>query len=173
MAQDLGKNGQNLLSFNYIPTKKNTSNPKSVKFAKPYTRQGNNVFHIFKLLREVRTLLNMYNSVLLSDGKTPYKRRFGQPPEGPVIPFGSLVEYYPITAKDQSRIHQFEKKVLLGLFLGYALYAGAKIALICLLQQLISMDLLDFRNFFPKLIEVEDDTFDGVDVLDLDFWGSN
>ena len=35
----------------------------------------------------------------------------------------SLVEYHPITAKDQSRIHQFGKKVLPGLFLGYALYA--------------------------------------------------
>ena len=61
---------------------------------------------------------------LLSDGKTPYERRFGKPFKGPIIPFGSLVEYHPITAKDQSRIHQFWKKVLLGLFLGYALYAG-------------------------------------------------
>ena len=61
---------------------------------------------------------------LLSDGKTPYERRFGQPFKGPLIPFGSLVEYYPITAKDQTRIHQFGKKVLPGLFLGYALYAG-------------------------------------------------
>ena len=43
---------------------------------------------------------------LLSDGKTPYERRFGQPFKGPIIPFGSLVEYHPITAKDQSRIHQ-------------------------------------------------------------------
>ena len=57
---------------------------------------------------------------LLSDGKTPYERRFGQPFKGPIIPFGSLVEYYPITAKDQSRIHQFGKKLLPGLFLGYA-----------------------------------------------------
>ena len=57
-------------------------------------------------------------------GKTPYERRFGQPFQGPIIPFGSLVEYHPITAKDQSRIHQFGKKVLPGLFLGYALYAG-------------------------------------------------
>ena len=32
---------------------------------------------------------------LLSDGKTPYDRRFGQPFKGPIIPFGSLVEYYP------------------------------------------------------------------------------
>ena len=61
---------------------------------------------------------------LLSDGKTPYERCFGQPCKGPIIPFGSLVEYFPISAKDQSRIHQFGKKVLPGLFLGYALYAG-------------------------------------------------
>ena len=46
--------------------------------------------------------------------ETPYERRFGQPFKGPIIPFGSLVEYHPITAKDQSRIHQFEKKVLPG-----------------------------------------------------------
>ena len=61
---------------------------------------------------------------LLSDGKTHYERRFGQPFKGPIIPFGSLVEYHPITAKDQSRIHQFGKKVLPGLFLRNALYAG-------------------------------------------------
>ena len=50
---------------------------------------------------------------LLSDGKTPYERRFGQPFKGPIIPFGSLVEYYPITEKDQSRIHQLERKFYL------------------------------------------------------------
>ena len=61
---------------------------------------------------------------LLSDGKTPYERRFGEPFKGPIIPFGSLVECHPTTAKDQSRIHELGKKVLPGLFLGYALYAG-------------------------------------------------
>ena len=61
----------------------------------------------------------------LSDGKTPYERRFGQPFKGPIIPSGSLVEHHPITAKDQSRIHQFGKKVLPGLFLGHASHAGA------------------------------------------------
>ena len=61
---------------------------------------------------------------LLSDGKTPYERRFGEPFKGPIIPFGSLVEYHPISSKDQSRINKFGKKVLPGLFLGYALYAG-------------------------------------------------
>ena len=43
---------------------------------------------------------------------------------GPIILFGSLNGYYPFSAKDQSRIHQFGKRVLPGLFLGYALYAG-------------------------------------------------
>ena len=57
-------------------------------------------------------------------GRRSDERRFGQPFKGPIIPFGSLVEYHPIIAKDQSRIHQFGKKVLPGLFLGYALYAG-------------------------------------------------
>ena len=61
---------------------------------------------------------------LLSDGKTPYERRFGEPFKGPIIPFGSLVEYYTISARDQSIIHQIGKKGLPGLFLGYALYAG-------------------------------------------------
>ena len=61
---------------------------------------------------------------LSSDVKTPYERRFGQPFKGPMIPFGSLVEYHPTTAKDQSRIHQLDKKVLPGLFFGYTLYAG-------------------------------------------------
>ena len=59
-----------------------------------------------------------------SDVQTPDERGFGQPFKGPIIPFGSLVEYYPISAKGQSRIHQFGKKVLPGLFLKYALYAG-------------------------------------------------
>ena len=68
------------------------------------------------------SLRNVQN--LLFDGKTPYERRFGKPFEGPTIPFGSLVEYDSITAKEQSRIHQFGKKVLPGLFLGYALCAG-------------------------------------------------
>ena len=40
-----------------------------------------------------------------------------------IVPFGSLVENHPISTKDQSRIHQLCKKVLLGIFLGYVLYA--------------------------------------------------
>ena len=51
---------------------------------------------------------------LLSDGKTPYERRFGQPFKGPIIPFGSLVEYYPITAKTSQESINLERKSYLG-----------------------------------------------------------
>ena len=61
---------------------------------------------------------------ILSDGKTPYERRFGMPFNRPVILFGAMVEYHPISAKDQSRLHQFGTKVLPGIFLGYASFAG-------------------------------------------------
>ena len=57
-------------------------------------------------------------------GKIQYERRFGKPFKGQITPFGSLVECYPISAEDLSRIHQFGKKILPGLFLEYTLYAG-------------------------------------------------
>ena len=36
---------------------------------------------------------------LLSDGKTNYERRCGEPFKGSMIPFGAMVEYRPISAK--------------------------------------------------------------------------
>ena len=57
---------------------------------------------------------------LLADGKTLYQRQFGEPFKGPGTPSGAMVEYYPISARDQSRL-QFGKKVLLGIFLRCAL----------------------------------------------------
>ena len=50
---------------------------------------------------------------------------FGMPFNGPVIPFGAMVESHSISAKDLSRLHQFGPKVLPGIFLGYASYAVA------------------------------------------------
>ena len=50
---------------------------------------------------------------LLSDGKTPCERRFGQPFEGPTVPFGSLVEFHPLTAKDHQESINLEKKFYL------------------------------------------------------------
>ena len=55
---------------------------------------------------------------LLTEEKTPYETRFGEPFKGPTIPFGALVENHPISTRDQSRLHQFGKKVLPGIFLG-------------------------------------------------------
>ena len=42
----------------------------------------------------------------------------------PIIPFGPMVEYTPISAQDQARLHQFGKKVPSGIFVDYAWYAG-------------------------------------------------
>ena len=55
-------------------------------------------------------------------GRHPIKG--GKPLNGPVIPFGAVVECHPISAKDLWRNHQFGPKVLPGIFLGYVLYAG-------------------------------------------------
>ena len=53
----------------------------------------------------------------LSDGRTPYERRFGERIKEPIIPFRSLIEYHPISVTDLSRL-----KVLPGVLLGYVLY---------------------------------------------------
>ena len=96
---------------------------------------------------------------LLSDGKTPYERRFGQPFKGPIIPFGSLVEYHPVTAKDQSRIHQLGKKVLPGLFLGYALYAGGIWKGDVLVADLEELETMDASEIYSKRLNAKEVIF--------------
>ena len=96
---------------------------------------------------------------LLSDGKTPYERRFGQPFRGPIIPFGSLVEYYPISAKDQSRIHHFGKKVLPGLFLGYALYAVGIWKGDVLVADLEELETMDASEIYSKRLNAKEVIF--------------
>ena len=95
----------------------------------------------------------------LSDGKTPYERRFGQPFEGPIIPFGSLVEYHPISAKDQPRIHQFGKKVFPGLFLGYALYAGGIWKGDVLVADLEELETMDASEIYSKRLSAKEVIF--------------
>ena len=96
---------------------------------------------------------------LSSDGKTPYERRFGQPFKGPFIPFGSLVEYQPLAAKDQSRIHQFGKKVLPGLFLGYALYAGRIWKGDVLIADLEELETMDASEIYSKRLNAKEVIF--------------
>ena len=55
---------------------------------------------------------NFYDK--MADSKTLHQKRYGKEFDGPLIPFGTLVEYLPITAKDNSRTHQFGKKTLSG-----------------------------------------------------------
>ena len=92
-------------------------------------------------------------------GKTPYERRFGEPFNEPIIPFGSLVEYYPISAKDQSRIHQFGKKVLPGLFLGYALYAGGIWKGDVLIADLEELETMDASEIYSKRLDAKEVIF--------------
>ena len=96
---------------------------------------------------------------LLSDGKTPYERRYGQPFNGPIIPFGSLVEYHPVTANDQSRIHQFGKKVLPELFLGYALYAGGIWKGDLLIADLEELETMDASEIYSKRLNAKEVMF--------------
>ena len=96
---------------------------------------------------------------LWSDGKTSYERRFGQPFKWPIIPFGSLVEYHPTTAKDQSRIHQFGKKVLPGLFLGYALYAGGIWKGDVLAADLEELETMDASEIYSKRLNAKEVIF--------------
>ena len=49
---------------------------------------------------------------LLSDWKSPYERRFGEPFKGQIKTFGSLVEYYPISANSQESINLERKSYL-------------------------------------------------------------
>ena len=92
-------------------------------------------------------------------GKTPNERRFGQPFKGPIIPFGLLVEYHPITAKDQSRIHQFGKKVLHGLFLGYALYAEGIWKGDVLIADLEELETMDASEIYSKRLNAKEVIF--------------
>ena len=92
-------------------------------------------------------------------GRRPCERRFGQPFKGPIIPFGSLVEYHPFTAKDQSRILQFGKKVLPGLFLGYVLYAGGIWKGDALIADVEELETMDASEIYSKRLNAKEAIF--------------
>ena len=88
-------------------------------------------------------------------GRLHTKDVFGVPFKGPIIPFGSLLEYNPISAKDQSKIHQFGKKVLPGLFLGYALYAGGIWKGDKLVADIEELETMDASEIFSKRLNAK------------------
>ena len=70
-----------------------------------------------------------------------------------------MVEYHPVTAKDQSRIHQFGKKVLPGLFLGYALYAGGIWKGDVLIADLEELETMDASEIYSKRLTAKEVIF--------------
>ena len=67
------------------------------------------------------------------------------PCNGPVIPFGAMVEYHPISAKDISRLHQFGPKVLPVIFLGYASNGGKETFQLQTMGELEQMDATELH----------------------------
>ena len=70
-----------------------------------------------------------------------------------------MVEYHPFTAKDQSRIHQFGKKVLPGLFLGYALYAVRIWKGDVLVADFEKLDTMDASEIYSKRLNAKEVIF--------------
>ena len=70
-----------------------------------------------------------------------------------------MVEYHPITAKDQSRLHPFGKNVLLGLFLGYALYPGGIWKGDVLVADLEELETMDASEIYSKRLNAKEVIF--------------
>ena len=60
----------------------------------------------------------------IAGNQTAFEKRFGQSFKGPIIPFGAQIEYKPSQQSDVQKLHQFGKKMLAGIFLGYVQHAG-------------------------------------------------
>ena len=64
-----------------------------------------------------------------------------------------------MTAKDQSRIHQFGKKVLPGLFHGYALHAGGIWKGDVLVADLEELETMDASEIYSKRLNAKEEIF--------------
>ena len=82
--------------------------------------------------------------------------KFGEPLKGPITPFGALVEYHTISARDQSRIHQFGKEVWLGIFLGYELIAGGILERRCSDCGLGRFGAVGWSEIYPRINATEE-----------------
>ena len=70
-----------------------------------------------------------------------------------------MVEHYLASAKDPSRIHQFGKKVLLGLFFGYALYTGGIWKGDVLIADLEELETMDASEIYSKRLNAKEVIF--------------
>ena len=87
---------------------------------------------------------------LLADGKTPGENH------SKVRYFLAMVEYFPNSARDLSRHHQFGKKVLPGVFLGYALIAGRLGKGDILVADIEELEKMDESEIYPRRINAKE-----------------
>ena len=71
-------------------------------------------------------------------------------------PFGAMVEYHSISVRDQSSLHQFGKKVLPGIFLGYALIAQGIWKGDILIADIEELESMDASEIDPRRIKAKD-----------------
>ena len=64
-----------------------------------------------------------------------------------------------MTAKDQSRIHQFGEKVLPALFLGYAVYVGGLWKGDVLVADLEELETMDASEIYSKRLNAKEVIF--------------
>ena len=88
--------------------------------------------------------------------KTPFERRFGETIKGPIVPFGAMVKYHPISIRDRSRLQQFGKKVLPGIFLGCALIAEGIRKGDILIVDLEELETMNASEVHPRMINAKE-----------------
>ena len=67
-----------------------------------------------------------------------------------------MVEYHPSSPKDQATLHQFGKKVIPGIFLGYELIAGGIWKGDILIADLEDLEKLDASDIYPQRINAKE-----------------
>ena len=72
--------------------------------------------------------------------------------------FGALIESHPISTKDQTRVHQFGKKTLPRIFLGYTLIAGGiwKRDILVADMEMEDLEKFDASDFYPRRINAKE-----------------
>ena len=101
----------------------------------------------------------LWNAIAICEmSKTswPCERRFGESFTGRAVPFGAPVEYLPNFERDKARIHQFGKKVLPGIFLGYALIAGGIWKGDTLIADIEELGKLDASEIFTRRLNAKE-----------------
>ena len=107
-------------------------NERSGRRSRPQSERRNN--YRTRAKRTTRRIVGLCDGMLLLLCATcttrwpmtsrHWRGEYGQKIDGLSIPFGTLVEYITITAKDKSGVHQFGKTTLKGFFLGCVPRAG-------------------------------------------------